>query len=451
MRITVTLKYAGAAVLLAAGACSDGADTTAPDFAPAATTGLACSFSDMQKDADKYFSANGSIRTDAGALIASMRSQFGPRGNAATTALGFDLLALVADQHRAINATDGTQPAGTPADGSRLANDVIGCMTTIDPRPTAPIDFARPYQDTDDVTQYRGALSKLGAFEVRGGANAAGDLVAMVSANRKASIVPPAAGFDAWLPAANPRLLFYASPISNSFIIGDAAVGTVGYRWLTVPDVHVFAANVFATAGVCVNATDRDRLQEVNGTGTSATAKVLALTTLTMSQLGLDCSSSAVLGSATQSGLFRRAMDFATKMILPTPAYAGKLGGGTGGLLGGLSDIGVSDVGLAGLTMSFVQDSRTTKPVTLTVTMKTAGGNVMPGETVAITVSGNSGSFTPINVSGPTDKDGKASFSFILDKPGGYTVSASSDYGNDATDGTPLPATVISNLFHIKQ
>ena len=451
MKRTNAVRTAGAAVLLAAVACSDGADTTAPDFAPASTTGLTCSFSDMQKDANAYFAASGTLGDDADALISSMRSQFGPRGNATTTGLGFDLLAVIADQHRAINATDGTQPAGTPADGSRLANDVIACMTTISPRPTAPIDFAGSYLDADNVTQYRGALSKLGAFEVRGGTNAAGDLVAMVSANRKAAIAPPAAGFDAWLPATNPRLLFHDSPIGNSFIVGDAAVGTVGYRWLTVPEVHVFAANVFAHAGVCVNATDRDRLQEVTGSGSSATVKVLALTTLSMSSLGLDCTTSAVLGNATRPGLFGRLVHFAASIVTPTPAYAAKSGGGTGGLLGGLSDIGVSDVGLARLAITFVQDSRTTKPVTLSVTMKTAGGNPMPGETVVITVAGNSGSFTPIDVSGVTDKDGKASFSFILDKPGGYTVSAASDYGNDATDGTAVPATAISNLFHIKQ
>ena len=433
-------RLAGIAALAAGFAiagCNDSTDpATGPDYARG-RGGLVCDFQAMKTDATTFFTLNSTRLAAAQGSIAFMKSNFGSSGNAAVTSAGFDVLSAIADEHR--------EPAGSagakPLQGSALANDVIGCMTTVSPLPTATTDFALAY-DSSGTTAYRGALSRFGAFEVRGGPNDA-NTTAILSVNTKSGIQAPGNDFTTWLPASNPRLLFYAMPIGNGFLVADAKVGAVGYRWLTFPEQHTFTG--FATTGVCVNATDRDRLQEVG-----TTTKMLALASI--DGLGLSCAAGpAVLADAGTTGIWSRALHLAAKAFLPEEAYAGKLGGGTGGLLGGLSDIGVVDVGAVKLTVARIKDATTTTDFTVTVTVKTAGGLALPGEHVKVTVAGNNGSFTLTGAQDVvTNSSGQAVFTLRLDKPGGYTLTATDDYG--ATDNVgSVPATAVSGMFHIKQ
>ena len=77
------------------------------------------------------------------------------------------------------------------------------------------------------------------------------------------------------------------------------------------------------------------------------------------------------------------------------------------------------------------------------------GNTQVPVEGVhlTLTVIGNQGSFTvtPQAPNGTTLDDGKASITFTLDKPGGYTISSG------ATLGGYQIAPASSLMFHIKQ
>lgn len=407
-------------------ACGDkSVDTTGPDYkgGPPPSTGLSCSFNTMKNDVNNYF-----VLADRSAvqdLITLMKSQYSGAGNALSTGTGFQILDKIAGAH---NGT--TPPAGTPADGSKLANDVIACLdASIVGMPTAITDFAV-------------ALGSKGAFEVRGGST--NDGVSMFTKDAHGVIKPSAAGFKAWTNSE--QLLFYAAPISNTFL-KEEKVSTVGYRWETVPVRHAFTG--FATIGMCVFS-DRptDRVQEVS----TGVARVLATNIV---GTGLQCSAAS---DAVALGAFGRVVDLARKLFMPEAAYAGQQGGGTGGLLGGLSDLGVVTSAAPALTFSNVADGRISDlmPV-FTVTAKTANGSTFAGMTITLSVTGNAGSFnvyqTVDGVENPnpnptavTDINGVAHFDNVrIDKAGGYTLGAT------GSDGDYSGSPTTTNLFHIKR
>jgi hypothetical protein len=193
---------------------------------------------------------------------------------------------------------------------------------------------------------------------------------------------------------------------------------------------------------VCVASTDRDRLEKKDdqGIGILTVQDFTPLVTLGV----LDCTTQ--LASAPPSGLLPRLAAMALSFVTPQAAYAAALGGGTGGTLNGLSDIGVLDAGRVNLTMSFINDATVTTALgDITVIAKGNGGTVLPNVSVQLLISGNNGSYTPITTSRVTDVNGLATFSgIIIDKAGGYTLEASSSFtGYD-------PSASFSNLFHIK-
>ena len=414
MNTTRVLRLAGVSVVLAAAACSDTSDTgTGPNFAPAPPpVGLVCDFNAMKSSAGAYLGKPNA----ADALITTMKKQYGLASMASATDTGFDILALVATAHRTGTAV------GTAVAGSKLTNDVIGCMT-LTPAVTAPIDFS-------------GSLGPSGAYEVRGGsadANAAN----VLTKDSKAVIAPPAGGFVGFVDT---RVLFYSTPKTNTFLT-ELKVGTTGHSWNTIPERHDF--NGTGTVAMCVAATDRDRIQEVDADG----AKVLPLTPITdFSTLGLVCPTTV---GAAPTGLFGRLAHLVKSAVMPTPAYAAAFGGGTGGLLGGLSDFGVVDVATVNLAIDSVMDSRTTETIPSFRVVATAGqGSLLPGVQVTIAVAGNQGSWMLGGTKTvTTDTLGVAVFDNLnLDKAGGYLFSATSSYTGFQT------ATVkLSNMFWIKQ
>ena len=149
------------------------------------------------------------------------------------------------------------------------------------------------------------------------------------------------------------------------------------------------------------------------------------------------------------AGVFGRMLQVARNLIMPTEAYAAALGGGTGGLLGGLSDLGVVTVSAVGLTISKVPDGVTTAPLDeFTVVARAPSGSTVAGVDVTITVIGNNGSYDVIgDPTARTDFNGIAHFTNVrIDKAGGYTVQATSEYEDYGAQGA---ATL--RMFHIKQ
>lgn len=395
-------------------ACGDkSVDSTGPEFkgGPPPTTGLSCSFNTMKNDVDLYFAV--ADRPDVQLNVSSMKTLYGSKGSAEATNKGFDILAQIATAHDAMTTSTAL---GSAAAGSNLANDVIACMV-VSPQPTAIINLA-------------GALGA-GAFEVRGGTGD-GD-ARIVTLDKQSGIAKPDGG--AFADLSSERLLFYGERIET--FAATSRLSEVAYSWNTVPERHTF--NALARAGVCIAQDNKDRIQEVSGSTNRllATVDFVALN----SELGLTC---PTLQGRVPNTLFGRMVQFARNAFLPQEAYAGQQGGGTGGLLGGLSDLGVIDVGNASFVMARVKDATTTTPVSVTVTLKSQSGLAMPGESVSLAVAGNSGSFTPISPTAKTNEQGVITFSVILDKAGGYTLGATVDYGSG-------PVMVISNLFHIKK
>ena len=412
-----TLRIAALAVTIGAVACADTSDTpTGPQFSGAALSTAACDFAAMKTTMRTYFAVGNRGAFEAGILAMSSQDAAGNLAGATNT--GFDLMALIAAAHNG----SGQAPSGTPADGSNLANAVIACMKTLSPAVTGPIDFTE-------------ALGPNGAFEVRGGAGDPNTVV--LSKNKQAAIAPPAGGFQGWVDT---RVVFYSAPLPNSFLT-EKPVGTVGYRWMTLPERHTFdvANHGYGTIGICIGQTDRDRIEEVDATG----SKVLAVADFTT--LGLQCPTTST--SASSTGLFGRLAAVAKSLVVPQAAHAARLGGGTGGLLGGLSELGVVDPQKVNLAIARVRDSRTTQLIpAFEVQAAAARGTEMAGIAVTIAVAGNNGSW---NLTGTTTRltgsDGIARFDDLrLDKPGGYIFKATS-----TSEG--FPATVVeSKMFHIK-
>ena len=412
-----TLKVAAVAATIGVGACADTSSMpTGPQLATTSLSAPTCDFVAMKASQSAYYTFGQGGPTEA--LIAKMKTEYTAGNFATATGTGFDILAKIAAAHTA----GATVADGTPAEGSKFANDVIACMKTLSPAVTDAIDFT-------------GALGPDGAFDVRGGATDPNTVV--LSKNKQAAIAPPAGGFQGWVDT---RVLFYSAPLPNAFLT-EKPVGIVGYRWMTVPERHTFdVANFgYGTIGICIGQTDRDRIEEVDQTG----SKVLAVADFTT--LGLQCPTSST--SAASTGFFGRLAAVARSLVVPQAAYAARAGGGTGGLLGGLSELGVVDPQQVTLAVDRVRDSRTTQLIpAFEVRAAAAKGTEMAGIAVTIAVAGNSGSW---NLTGTTTRltgsDGIARFDDLrLDKPGGYIFKATS-----ATVG--FPATVIeSKMFHIK-
>jgi hypothetical protein len=403
----------GVAALLVG--CSESSDVaTGPRYANNAPTASSCNITQTKADARAYF-PNG-VQTTVQAMIRTLGDQFTAGNTAGATSTGFDIMKYIADAHR-----NGTA-AGTPANGSSLTNDLLGCMA-VGVIPPTPIDFT-------------GALGSLGGYEVRGG-SADGTTPVGALGKKSALQAPALASWNSWVGG---RVLFYGAPISNAFVT-EAPVGTRGYNWSTIPVRHTL--NGSGLVGVCVAATNRDRLQKKDevGIGILTVQDIQPLVTAGV----LDCTTP--LASAAPRGLLPRLAGLALSFVTPQAAYAAALGGGTGGTLNGLSDIGVLDAGQVHLSMSFINDATTTTALgDITVTATGNNGTALPDVTITLLISGNNGSYTPITTDRVTNSQGVATFSgIVIDKAGGYTLEASSNFlGYD-------PATVFSNLFHIKQ
>jgi hypothetical protein len=406
----------GVAALLVG--CSESSDVaTGPRYGSSAPTTSSCNITQTKADARAYFP--NSVQTAVQALIKTMGDQYGAGNTAGATNTAFDIMTYIANEHRAKAAANVDLLAQY---GSNLTNDLIGCMAV---GVTGTIDFT-------------GALGLQGGYEVRGGSSDAGTPIGAVG--KKSALQPPAvstAGRTSWLGG---RALFYGAPISTTpSFLTETPVSNRGYNWSTVPELHSLNGN--GLVGICVAASDRDRIQKND---------VLGTTILTVQDVQplkdagvLLCDTQ--LAAAPRAGLLPRLAGLAAQLFVPAPAYAAALGGGTGGTLNGLSDIGVMDAGHVNLTMPYINDALTTQPVDYVVTATGDNGTLLPDVSVILLISGNNGSYTPITDTVRTNAQGEAHFLKTIDKAGGYTLEAIANF----TGYTQ--STYITNLFHIKR
>ena len=254
-------------------------------------------------------------RSEVQAIVTLMKSQYGTAGSAAATSSGFDLLARIAGAH------DGTglAPAGTPAAGSTLANDVIACMRR-SRRCRARRRTSAWHSDHGSLRSPRPAAD--------------GDAV-MRTVDLKGAIGAPMGGtFAGWT---GERLLFYAVPTADNNFLTEPKVGSPGHSWNTIPVRHAFTG--LARVAMCINKDAKDRVQEI----ASGVQRVLEADGFHRPRHLQRDDRHGSHGSVRAGASGRR------KLVMPTEAYAAALGGGTGGLLGGLSDLGVVTVSAVSL------------------------------------------------------------------------------------------------------
>ena len=362
------MRYRLLSVVLAVALTAACSDTPESDpFAPVTASVTACQVNTVRQAAGRYFESGADGRT-ANDLVKALQQapDLGVRRTAA-----FDLLALVAE------VTDANRQAGTTQQGSDLVNAVLGCTGYGEP---GLIDFVP-------------ALSEGGAFAVRGGAT---DPTAAVRARLASWGVEPADALTWPDVTAGLRVLIYGDTIGN--FDSDEVVLGMGYEWSRIP-AGEFAYPV--AVGYCDLVEDRSLIQHYEDSNPDAVV-------LPPEELSF-CSTPAALGG----GLFAA------------------LSSGPGGRVKTFSPFAGVDAEL--VTLAFAQQPVTAKIGTLptmTVLVTGAGGTPIEGVAVGMTVAGNSGSFnfggTMVEV---TDADGIATFDDLtLDKPGGYTLTATAQH-----------------------
>lgn len=374
MRFRTSAPALAALALLAA--CSD--DPALP-YEPAIADVTVCSVNDVRRAAGRYL--EGDDKQAAFALVNTMQTT----DAAARRDAAFDLLRLIGI------ATDAGRQSGTPADGSVLANETIGCTGHGMP---GTIDFAA-------------ALGADGAFAVRGGsADPAGPVL---SRGTPMWGTEPALG-RGWSDVAGARILVYGSRLA-SFASAETVVGNA-FDWNRIPD----AAFVHPVrVGACIGATVRALVQHQEA-GPDASVLPPDPVNFCPGAVRLDGMSAALA-----SGPGGRKTTFSPFAVVDAQAtvlaYAQQPVDGTTGLLA---------------------------PIEVSVTG--SGGTPIEGAEVALTVAGNRGSFTFGGThTQTTNGNGIATFDDLtLDKPGGYTFTA------HVAHWTFEPATAVSNLINLK-
>lgn len=420
------------AVLLAGAvvaACGDENPTvpsTVPQFVLAPGDALVCSFPDANKANRNYFANRSQSRTDVKDLLGDMKAA--GAGSSTATSLGFDIFAIMGQQ---------SDVAGSPAEGSELANQVLACMDPAVTQATTAIDFS-------------GAFESGGAFCVRGGGSGESPCITY---DGFAGLAPPMnADFTHWFGLA-PKRLIYAAPL-NIFISNEVVVGGE-YEVSTLPDAAMDNSEGKAIVGMCVDNSGNDNRVQHREAGNQAT--ILLLYDPTFLTL---CFPSASLRDG--SGLFRWARGL-FELASPKPLFAAAAvrGGGTGGGIDDLSKVAV--VNAQAVNLAF-----TTQPVDgflnqpmADVVVRASGDGDTPFIDLSITIQINVNNSINATLDGPdcivvgqvgtctliTDENGEVTFSDLtIDKTGGYRLLATT---TDLPISSPDAAQVVSDGFNI--
>lgn len=421
-RLPVALVPAAVGLLLAA--CVGDRDTTAPRSAPNAasfgkTPPATCDFNTLRSEGRDFFSSNTDPVFD---IIKSMTDAFGTGGAAAATPFGLDVFAQIASAR-----LTSRQIAGASAAGGTLVRDVAKCtnLGAVDPAVAAT------------------ALAS-GIFEVRGGT---GDSQSPALAKPD---VFPRWGVEIKAPATTwptPRHLVLGTPGAATTELGgepQSISGFVGYEVATLP---VSVPKGGLRVGICIKTTTAD-LNAVNRLIHGGVVEGNSAPTF--------CDG-APLATLSRSAWFASLANRVTSAFAPALLFAQDGGGRdldsfTGGGPSSWSPMAWGKIVGASVALQFSTQPKNgfnTAPLAPFVVHAGTPGHALSGTLVTITVFGNSGLPAGAFVSGtltiPTDGNGDATFNdIVVNKAGGYTLTATATYG-----GVPTGSTV-STLFNIK-
>jgi hypothetical protein len=230
-------------------------------------------------------------------------------------------------------------------------------------------------------------------------------------------------------PVTGPTL-FYGWKVVFSTLSGETVQGVVA-DLNTLPVYSSFAAKF--KAGVCKVNDPLARALHQHGSD----ATILAPVQMSFCN-GFDEENVVMSGPM---GSFAFGLKRAASWLAPRPLYAAmptRLGGGGAGLVDGLSEIGpVSFTSVVSFSNppKTIRLSRQPHNPPIAVTDTTSNGNPLAGVTITLSVVGNSGSFSFPSGSNiaVTNELGIATFpNFVIDKSGGYTITAESEVGGVA-------------------
>jgi hypothetical protein len=395
-RVLTGLALTGVIVL--ASCSQDQSPTTAAPSSASFARAATCSFSTANNDGKATFALS---KDPVFALLDIMKTAYQAGGAAGATSAGFDVLARLG-----VAADAGsTLMKGTPALANTFANDVLLCMG-------------------GPVIDFTNALGPAGLFAVRDGSVATAVVSRLIVSGAPAFGAEPSTGN--W-PIAG-KTVFYANRLLATSLANETPAGTV-FDIKTYPADLTFVPEI--KAGVCTLTDANGRILHKHGIDPA----VILPPAGTLS----FCPTSS--NSAASTSMFAWATSQAASWFAPQPAYASTammpVGGGGAGLVGGLSEIGpVSYVSVVSFTQAPGNTSVSANPQfvpTVTVQNVTSNGNALKGAVITLTVVGNKGSFNISGNTATTDASGIATFpSLLIDKAGGYTMTATSELGGSA-------------------
>jgi len=430
-RVLCALVLAGAVAGLA---CTDRPDSapTEPQFAPA----TACDFRAIRAGVRDYFTVADEKKVLA--IVENMETACMNDQPVTQTDLGFG---VAAELERVRNAKSAEPRTGTPLVAATLLSNLFQKM---------------PGVSVPAGTNFLSAVQEGGALGVRGGPDDP-DQTAVVSLGGTGKIwgiEPPSAlvgdpavrtyTSDFGTMTGGVRFLIYGSSASSFTTLTSL---NTSYGLHTIPTVSFIPEAVVFTCVEVDDETGKGRIQHEKTPNVASNSPLLAL------QIPLYCGtlSTAMLtepGPGTFAGRLLR-------LFSPQPLHAAvalKTSAGGGGGVATLSDFELVEGGTLDHTFDTEpEDALALQPITVVLKVVALGLNStqvpVEGVQITLTIAGNQGSFNinPPTPSGTTGEDGKATISFTLDKPGGYTISSTATLGGYQI----APAT--SLMFHIKQ
>jgi hypothetical protein len=369
--------------------------------------------------------------------IKQMQTASGRGQLAQVTSLGFDVMDQISVGLKNSTIT------GSPGTGSDLTNALIRCMQVTPSEPLANLDFTL-------------ALSSGGAYEVRGLGGSKTELPVYARNGGYSALQgppvfnatnqPQGSNFFTWLGG---RALVYGWPRVEDEFRTEIPVGEA-YNWFVIRS-GTGAGPLSAPGIVAVCAGSPGSAVRVQH-ASSLTFYANPFQTVAGWTGAAECPSTLAASTSGPVGFLRHALAEGFRAISPSPAYAALVGrvGGSGGTAGSFSPFG--GVTLTAIDFEGGQGGFATSPSTgltgvlspqPTFLVQTKNGTPIPGVTIKINLTNNSGSFSvclnankvpltlPLTLT--TDENGRAGFTDLaVDKPGGYTMTATTHF-----DGYP--------------
>ncbi|HEU4720245.1 MAG TPA: hypothetical protein VFS59_02695 [Gemmatimonadaceae bacterium] len=407
-RAIVGVALTGAVILVSCTQDQTSAPSLIPTEASFGKTSNTCDFVVMRASAKDYFAL---LKDPVYVKIDLMQEAYkaaggGQAGAQAATDEGFVVLAQTA-----ANVKDASKIKGTSEQGSKFVNDVFKCMAVAGYAPST--DFSK-------------SLGVNGLFDVVDGTVSTPVTARYNVGNSPAFGAEPQTGQN-W-PVTGPTL-FYGWKLDVSILSGETVQGTVA-DLRTLPVYSSFSSPF--KAGACKVNNSFARALHQHGTDVTILAPV---------QMSFCIGNDDVLTQSGPAAVFASGLRRAASWLAPRPLYAAMPtfdGGGGAGLVDGLSEIGpvsfTSTVSFSNPPTNIALSAQPHSPP-IAVRNATSNGNALAGVTITLAVVGNSGSYSypPGSNIAVTNNLGIATFpNFVIDKSGGYTITATSALGGTA-------------------